>query len=522
MVSKVSKLVAILLIAVVVAAGAGYWLFSPKPTSEIVNSTNEETSLEVSRRTTEQTLATSTMSTAVTSVSATTLWLNVTATKPVSYYISLLKSAGAQPYVELGWELQALPDATNATAIAKITYLALNATNPEVKEAFQLMIKGGTPSRADFTYTVPNYNTELQVLYWLACQNQLERDDTLALAIAMVNGFWVTTGDDQVRNLVMRDANDLLLFFRETNTLQVQRGYPPLEQYPIEALTCLAWTGNMSPNMGPHPIIWGMRYTGGLMKGYVSEGRKVDANGYRWNTVSVQTLREMRSIADKMKWVSPDVGKTVDNLEGYFYFENGKFTSKFEHWDWGHPDPGQETYIDVDGEQVLDYIILNVDFYFDHFMKTGKGIGTCNDEAAWIDAWCKSWGISTDLIWRGGPAPDGNSIKHWHIIYYEPDSDSWKACEYQLSLEINLSANAGTIPIYLTILRPPVRQDVYFKLPQEQGGPVFGLLGNNDRIFYIYQQRLTLLQIRDMFTKGVSTEVMKEWIFYQFPSAIQN
>jgi hypothetical protein len=42
-VSKISKLVAILLIAVVVAAGAGYWLFSPKPPSETVNYTSAET-----------------------------------------------------------------------------------------------------------------------------------------------------------------------------------------------------------------------------------------------------------------------------------------------------------------------------------------------------------------------------------------------------------------------------------------------------------------------------------------------
>jgi hypothetical protein len=82
------------------------------------------------------------MSTAVTSVSETTLWINVTAAKPVSYYVSLLKSTQTQPYLQLAWELQGLPDATNATAVAKITYLTLNATNPEVKEAFELMMKG--------------------------------------------------------------------------------------------------------------------------------------------------------------------------------------------------------------------------------------------------------------------------------------------------------------------------------------------------------------------------------------------
>jgi len=295
--------------------------------------------------------------------------------------------------------------------------------------------------------------------------------------------------------------------------LQLEKGHMPLESYPLEALVCLAWTGNMSPNMGPLPVIWGMRYTGGLMKGYVAKGSKLDVKGYAWNTVSIRTLKEMRVIADKNGWVSKDIGGIVDHLEAYFPFRN---------WVGGHPEPGRETYIDVNGERVLDYIILNVDFYFEHFKKTGKGIGTCNDAAAWIDAWCKSWGIATNLIWRGGPGPDGNWIKHWHIIYYDPLHRSWKASEYELSLEMNLDAKVGTIPIYLTVLRPPVRQDIYFKPPQEPGGPVFGLLANNDRIFYHYQRKLTLPEIREMFINGLSSSVVKEWLLYLFPSAIDS
>lgn len=49
--SKVSKLVAILLIAGVVASGLGCWMFSSKPTNEILNYTSGETSLEVNRTT---------------------------------------------------------------------------------------------------------------------------------------------------------------------------------------------------------------------------------------------------------------------------------------------------------------------------------------------------------------------------------------------------------------------------------------------------------------------------------------
>jgi len=202
--SKSSKLIAILLIAVVVAVGAGYWIFTPKMPNELV-STAHQTSLLTSleRASSESTI----LASATTVASATTIWLNISETQPVSYYLSLLESNGSQPYVQLAKELRKLPDLTNATAVAKITYLALNATNPEVKEAFELMIKGGTPDPRDFTYAVPRYNTELQVLYWLAFQNEFKKDDTLALAIAMVNGLWVTMGNEEVREAVKRDSS---------------------------------------------------------------------------------------------------------------------------------------------------------------------------------------------------------------------------------------------------------------------------------------------------------------------------
>jgi len=54
----------------------------------------------------------------------------------------------------LAKELRKIPDLKNATAVAKIVYLALNATNPEVREAFQLVIKGGTPDPSGFGYRV--------------------------------------------------------------------------------------------------------------------------------------------------------------------------------------------------------------------------------------------------------------------------------------------------------------------------------------------------------------------------------
>ena len=372
MTSKGSKLIAITLVAVAVGAGFGYWVLVPKMPGQLLTYTTQQTSIVTSS---EETLSTSTSSTTV--VPETTLWINVTATKPVSYYLSLLKSTQTQPYVQLGWELQALPDATNVTAVAKITYLALNASNPEVKEAFQLMMKGGTPSPTDFTYTVPNYNTELQVLYWLASQNGVKRDDTLALAIAMANGLWVTMGDQQVRDSVRKDTSDLLSFFRETNELQKQSNLPQLETYPLEALTCLSWMGSMNGIGGPHGVAHG------------SNAEQVHLKLYLWDTPSIDTLRRMRDMMTEKHWLGRNVDSTVANVEEYFYF------SGFEqHWNYTTE---TEEQIEVDGEKVKNWEIYNVDYYFRHYVETGKGRGDCGDETSFIDGWLKSWGYRKQL-----------------------------------------------------------------------------------------------------------------------------
>ncbi|MGP8071239.1 MAG: hypothetical protein ACLP5V_15295, partial [Candidatus Bathyarchaeia archaeon] len=202
-------IVAIILVVVGLAGVGSYFTFYRPTAPYIVTSMSSGTTATSSTQTT--------MSEAVNSTVVPVQRVTVGQVKSTDYYLSFLESNGTAPYVQLATELRKLPDLTNATAVAQVTYLALNSTNPEVKEAFQLIIKGGTGNPSDFSYVIPQYNTELQILYWLAAQRQLKRDDTLALAIAMSNGIWVTIGDDSVQTAVMKSVVDLLDYFRETD-----------------------------------------------------------------------------------------------------------------------------------------------------------------------------------------------------------------------------------------------------------------------------------------------------------------
>jgi hypothetical protein len=444
-----------------------------------------------------QTLSQTSTSSALTpSTTVPVQWINIIATKSVSYYLGLLQSNGTEPYAQLAKELRKLPDATNATAVAKITYLALNATNPEVKEAFQLMMKGGTPSPSDFQYSVPLYNTELRVLYWLACQNEFKKDDTLALAIAMDNGLWVAIGDEQVGAAVKIDVVNVLVFFRETNELQKQRGYFQLEQYPLEAKLCLAWTGG-DPGRG------GRAYYRMLSGGATSQrplnihhlieyaNRPLDLAGYQWNTVSISTLRKMQETMTAERWIANDVDATVRNIEEYFYFSGFK-----RHWIFTQPN---DTMITYDGQQTLDHNMNNPDLVFDNYLKTGKALGVCGDEASLIESLSKSWGISTIRLTRTYGTADGNN--HDHIIYYEPATRTW-TCYYE---QLNIGSG-GIWNVY--IFRPPVIQRDFFASRQDSQQHWMNMLN------VYYSLSGSGYTLAELFREGVPTGQMKQWLLY--------
>ena len=63
----------------------------------------------------------------------------------------------------------------------------------------------------------------------------IKKDDTLALAVSMVNGLWLTMGTDEVGAAVRNDTGGLLAFLRETNAIHESRGYFRLEDLPLEA-----------------------------------------------------------------------------------------------------------------------------------------------------------------------------------------------------------------------------------------------------------------------------------------------
>ena len=490
-----SKVIAVVLVAIVVAAGLGYWVLAPKMPSQVATYTTQQTSLLTSS---EQAQLTSTSSAILTSQAG--QWINVGAAQPVSYYLGLLESTGAEPYVSLARELRELPDSSNATAVAQIVYLAMNATissratGPEVKEALELIIRGGTPSRSDFSYAVPSYNTELEVLYWLASSTQFKRDDTLALAIAMSNGFWVTVGDDQVRNAVKNDTSSLLAFLRETDFLQKSRGYFGLEDLPLEAKVALAWTGGDTGTHGPHAI------TGPQTK-HDCKRVKLDLAGYRWDNVNVETLRQMRDHMKQKAWLSASIDQTVANVEEYFFFSGKNQHYKYvSSWD---------VKVQVDGETVSARNMNNANFNFRYYLEHGYAIGVCEDEMTLASGFLKSWGIPTLpqlSYWKEGDWYNG----HTYTMYFDSASKSWKCYPSQIGIVFYDVRDAY-------IFLPPVMQNTYMprnaEIPGAAAVPYPYQSGEVNTAMFSPMLNITGSYL-NAFIKGVDSTQIKAWLLY--------
>lgn len=494
---------ALILVVVSLAVVGSYFTFYKPTAPYIVTSMSSGTTATSSTETTKS----ETTSTIV----VPTQWVTVGQVKSIDYYLSLLESNGTAPYVQLATELRKLPDLQNATAVAMITYLALNATNPEVKEAFQLMMSGGTPDPRDFTYAVPNYNTELQVLYWLACQNEFKKDDTLALAVAMANGLWITMGDEQVGQAVKSDVGNLLVFFRETNEIQKRRGYYQLEDYPLEAKVALSNRAYLTLLMGPYSLFLDPTSLSPYQILDVATGRikPFPLAGYIWGTISIDTLREMRNMMISKGWITQDIGGTIARVEDYLYF-SGRDGKKGEHWYYAadFSAPNRSRFMIIDGRNVSIGNINNVNWQFQYFQQKDQGIGGCTDEAALVDGFAKSWGIATTghfiMNKLSGTTRTTEFTAHTYVTYFDPATQSWKAYIKQLDMNIDWIPESSVA--FLGVLKPPVNQVGYIK-------------GWNEDVFFVSNmfhmvRNTSLNEVAKTWSIGVPTSQMKQWLLY--------
>lgn len=373
-----------------------------------------------------------------------------------------------------------MPDLNNSTAVAQIVNLALNSTNPEVKQGFQLILQYGTPNPDYFVYQVSPWNAELWVLYHLSEDVVIQKNDIIALAIAIDDGVFMVMGDNSVQNQVRLDDANMLRLSRELMEWQEERHMALLSALPLDAALYWAWRGTTTMDRGGYWVLGGGPYP---LQSFLYS--KMSLVAYLWDTIDPQTLRDMRADAEQHGWTTGTVDYIVERVEEYFYF-----TGYTLHWKYYYLNStgGSDTIKNVDGVNVEYGEVQNTDWqYYQRFKKGLPAVGSCVAETAFVDAWLKSMGIAASSI--GRYPLNGGYTGHNHSIYYNPVSKVWKA--YSKQVELGLTEHPPTDVQEFDIRKLPINYvfDSY------------------------YEMQLTLPQIQTMFVQnGVPSQQMQQWV----------
>lgn len=352
-----------------------------------------------------------------------------------------------------------------------IVTLAVTATNPEVREAFDLMIKGG---RIGWS---PNY--QLIALFSLAKINDFNKNDTLSLCLSIDYGIYFQKGTSATKDEAIMDLNDLVNYFRSINRWRKEKWGYGFESSTLDELICLGWNGDYSP-FNERDF--------GLMR-----HNKITLEIYKWNTIDASTLEQAQQVAKSTGFIRESVDETIAAIERYFFFDRSPY------WDTV-PTEIPEKHTIVDGKRVINHDMNNPTFTFQYFVKNGKTFGDCGDQTNLVNLFAKACGIATNIT-GNQKFIGGQCISHFYTIYLDPSAKLWKA--YHDQLDVNRSLKTSGIPFYNHTLKPPIRLSGYSKRRLRENIP----LGNSK-----HTQKLTLDQVKDMFGNGISGKMMKKWL----------
>jgi len=166
-----------------------------------------------------------------------------------------------------------------------------------------------------------------------------------------------------------------------------------------------------------------------------------------------------------------------------------------------------ETLEDHFSEHWLDnrYDTNNVEYVFDHYLRTGKGIGGDRDKAVLISAFLKSWGIATNFIrWTRYPKRNPSvSYDHVHNVCFDRGRNVWTGSAKELQGD---RSKDNDYVFVFGVFRPPVIQQGY--LSWNEWGP-------RDLAVNAWRKLdFTPSKVYDEFSKGFPTSLMKRLIIH--------
>lgn len=304
----------------------------------------------------------------------------------------------------------------------------MRSTDPEVQQGLQLIEKYGVPPEEKghwIDFETPKYNTQLEVLLWLAETNRIDEDyERVALALALDYGSVVTIADDHVDRRVKNYVSTMYDYIRETDEILEDKKIPwKAADYPLEADIGLVW-GAMATYYPISPEVGFVCEDGILVHTKKTifwydefQDRQMNSDDFDWLFVNKSTLEEMRDwmfrngfadLSDKriersdftIGELSRIFNRTVTRSSAVEYYDDKVDTVAgclaTYIYGWGQDKEKHFIYpigrhkpldfpstpnITIDGKTVQTECIANPDWMWEYFEMNNTFIGHCPDDS---------------------------------------------------------------------------------------------------------------------------------------------
>ncbi len=382
----------------------------------------------------------------------------------------------------------------------------------EVYEAFELMVEKGKVPKNIVPYEIPEYNVQLYMLWKLAEDAEFKKHDTLALSVAMNEGFPYLIGNKDVKKMVIEDCRKWLKFLRETAEWQKAKFRFNLEEYPLEAKVMLSMrnvkyidTKNAypsSPEIKTFPEFFNYPYFNPKLK-------PIDVETYKW--FWIDEFGNLHKLRKKMLKILPayirsktdgEIGKDFDKIlhkKTYWKYTYPEYSKARVYGIEKYKEKLKEKLITVDGRRTVSFWIFNPDFEVRYFLNNSRGIGICPDYECFAKSLSKAFGISetkVKVFMKGNVA-----IGHTFPSYYDSIRKKWKVADILhgklIDKQIKIS-KCNKVKKYLQL--PPLHLKKILENPKNM---------------YISQEIDTSTCKKEM-RSGYPCETMKKIILYEF------
>jgi hypothetical protein len=247
-------------------------------------------------------------------------------------------------------------------------------TDYELRKGLCIMDEYGVPGKNVFSYRVPAYNTQLDVLLDLLNKTDIPPEYyRLALAAGIDYGAIETIGDSSVRANLSDYIRDTVAFTMETDRMIHEKGAGwQAADYPLEADIALLWgaAGTMRPfpcsreDYGnPDMIKWNHP---SFEKDFYSH--PMSMTDFEWSFVAIRNLKEMREMMIAKSLPSTIAAYSETGYRGtYSDYENARNYSR-----------RQVNYTTGNPLYLRDKTNVNMDW--DHYQTTGSFDSACYSE----------------------------------------------------------------------------------------------------------------------------------------------